>query len=103
MKFHHIGIPLVAKKDGMVYNDLLKLWFTDPATSPHNIEFLYFEKECPLAATIQKDTHVAYTVESLEEALKNKSVLVPITEMVPGFKIAFIYDGGLPVELMQIG
>jgi len=103
MKFHHIGIPLPAKREDMSYGDLLKVWFTDPAASPHNIEFLYFDKDCPLAATVQKETHVAYEVDDIEEAVKGKSILLPVTEVVPGFKIAFIYDGQIPVELMQIG
>ena len=101
MKLHHIGIPLAQKKENMNYSDLLKVWFTDPALSPHNIEFLYFDPDCPLAAAIQKETHVAYTVDDIEAAVKGKTILLPITEVVPGFKIAFIYDGGIPVELMQ--
>jgi len=102
MKFHHIGIPLSEKKEDMSYGDSLKVWFTDPSASPHNIEFLYFDKRCPLAATVQKDTHVAYTVDDIEEAVKGKTVLFPVTEIVPGFKIAFIYEDDIPIELMQM-
>ncbi|MCL1921501.1 MAG: hypothetical protein FWG50_10595 [Kiritimatiellaeota bacterium] len=102
MKFHHFGVPLAAKRDDMNFGSELKVWFTDPFASPHKIEFLWFEPECPLAASVQNGPHVAYEVENIEEAVMGKSVLFPVTELVPGFKIAFIYDGGIPVELMQL-
>jgi len=103
MKFHHFGIPLPAKKEGMSYGDTLKVWFTDASASPHNVEFLYFDRDCPLAATVQNCAHVAYTVDNIEEAVKGKNILLPVTEIVSGFKIAFIFDGDIPIELMQVG
>jgi len=102
MKLHHFGIPLAEKKEGMNYGDALKVWFSDPSMNPHNVEFVYFEPDCPLAAVIQSSAHVAYTVDDIEEAVKDKHILLPITEVAPGFRIAFIYDNGLPVELMQV-
>jgi len=56
-----------------------------------------------MAAAIQDETHVAYVVENIAEAVKGKSVLWPICEPMPGLKIAFIYDQGMPIELMQLG
>ena len=76
---------------------------TDAGASPYKVEFLYFEPDSAMAAAIQDETHVAYVVENIAEAVKGKSVLWPVCEPMPGLKIAFIYDQGMPVELMQVG
>jgi len=103
MKFHHVGIPVFEKLDGMQYADGMKVWYSDIAASPYNIEFICFDPDSPMAAAVQDGTHVAYIVDDLEAAIKDKSVLWPVTQVAPGLKIAFIYDGGLAVELMQMG
>lgn len=103
MKFHHVGIPVFEKMDGMMYAEVLKVWFTDTAATPYNVEFVYFEPDSPMAAAIQDATHVAYVVDDLEAAVKDKSVLWPVTQVAPGLKIAFVYDGGMAIEFMQVG
>ena len=102
MKFHHFGVPLAEKRADMSYGDALKVWFTDPSTSPHTIEFLWFEPDCSLSAEIKSGAHVAYEVENIDAAVEGKRILLPVTEIVPGFKIAFIHDGDIPVEFMQV-
>jgi len=103
MTYHHTGIPVFEKMEGMAFVEPLKVWVTDAGASPYKVEWLYFEPDSPMAAAIQDETHVAYVVGNIEEAVKGKSVLWPVCEPAPGLKIAFIYDQGLPVELMQMG
>ena len=125
MKFHHIGISVFEKLPGMQYLDVLKVWFTNPPTTPYNVEFVhlephfpptvckprkevsvefvYFEPDSPMAAAVQDGMHTAYVVDDIEEAVKDKSVLWPVTEVAPGLKIAFVYEGGIAVEFMQMG
>lgn len=103
MKLLHIGYPVFEKMEGMMYADSLKVWFTDPSTNPYNIEFVYFEPDCPMAAAIQDTVHIAYQVDNIEEAVKGKSILWPICEPGPGMKIAFVYDQGTPIEFVQLG
>lgn len=103
MTYHHTGIPVFEKMDGMMFVDSLKVWVTDAGASPYKVEFLYFEPDSPMAAAIQDETHVAYVVENIDEAVKGKSVLWPVMQVMPGLKIAFIYDQGMPIELMQLG
>ena len=103
MTYHHTGIPVFEKMEGMMYVEPLKVWVTDAGANPYKIEWLYFEPDSPMAAAIQDETHVAYVVENIDAAVKGKSVLWPICEPMPGLKIAFIYDQGMPVELMQLG
>jgi len=105
MTFEHTGIPVFEKMEGMMFVEPLKVWVTDAGASPYKIEWLYFEPDSPMAAAIQDETHVAFRVDNIEEAVKGKSILWPICEPVPGLamKIAFVYDQGVPVELVQMG
>jgi hypothetical protein len=103
MTYHHTGIPVFEKMDGMVYMDALKVWISDAGANPYKVEFLYFEPDSPMAAAIQDDAHVAYVVDNIAEAVKGKSVLWPVMQAMPGLKIAFIHDRHVTVELMQLG
>ena len=103
MTYHHTGIPVFEKMEGMMFVEPLKVWVTDAGKSPYKIEWLYFEPDSPMAAAIQDETHVAYVVENIDKAVKGKSVLWPVCEPMPGLKIAFIFDEGIAIELMQLG
>lgn len=103
MRYHHTGIPVFEKTENMGFNEELKVWITDAGADPYSVELLYFEPDSPMPAAIQLETHVAYVVDNLEEAVKGKTILWNICEPMPGMKIAFIYDNGMPIELMQLG
>ena len=101
MTYNHTGIPVFEQMDDMIYIEPLKVWITDASKHPYNIEWLYFEEDSPMAAAIQGEAHVAYVVEDIEAAIVGKNVLWPVTTF-PNMKIAFVYDGGLPVEYVQM-
>lgn len=101
MTYHHTGVPVFDKLDGMSFIEPLKVWITDAGAHPYKIEWLYFEPDSPMAAAIQGETHVAYLVDDIEKAIEGKNVLWPVTTF-PNMKIAFVYDGDLPVEYVQM-
>ena len=43
----HIGIPVTNKKPGMVYNEDMKLWMSNPEDYDYVIEYLKFEEGTP--------------------------------------------------------
>jgi hypothetical protein len=45
---------------------------------------------------------VAYLVENIEEALKDKNILVETFSPGAGVRVAFIVHNGAPVEFMEI-
>ena len=55
MTYHHTGIPVFEKMEGMMYVEPLKVWVTDAGVSPYKVEWLYFEPDSPMAAAIQGD------------------------------------------------
>ncbi|MDR1402424.1 MAG: hypothetical protein LBJ60_01805 [Tannerellaceae bacterium] len=100
--FHHLGIITHEKKEGAMYNETLSVWLTDPGESLNKIEWLKFEEGSILSELIQKETHVAYTVPSIDEELKGKNVLFPPMVCNECLTIAFIEEEGIPVEIMEV-
>jgi hypothetical protein len=46
--------------------------------------------------------HAAFVVESLDQAIKGKQVILPPTEVTPTLRVAFIKDGDALVEVMEM-
>ncbi len=97
----HIGIPLESKPAKAIYLADAKLYITDPADSKNNIEFLFFEEDCPMPEIVKKSTHIAYVVTDIDEEIKDAEVLIPPFFPLPTVKAAFILEDGIPIELMQ--
>lgn len=96
-KFNHVGIVTTEKKPGAFFNEGLSVWLTDFTKSENKIEWLKFEEGSCMPELIQKETHMAYEVPDLNEAIKGKKVIFgPVGNM------AFIEEEGIPVELMEI-
>lgn len=100
--FHHVGIITQEKKEGAMYNEVLSVWLTDISQSPNKIEWLKFEAGSILPELVQKETHLAYVVPSMEEELKGKHVIFPPMVCDEHLTIAFIEEEGIPVEIMEI-
>ncbi|MDR0430635.1 MAG: hypothetical protein LBH58_09200 [Tannerellaceae bacterium] len=100
--FHHVGIITNEKKEGAMYNEVLSVWLTDISKSPNKIEWLKFEEGSILPELIQKETHLAYTVPSIEGELKGKNVIFPPLVCDEHLTIAFIEEEGIPIEIMEI-
>lgn len=100
--FHHLGIITHEKKEGAMYNEVLSVWLTDISKSPNKIEWLKFEEGSILPELVQKETHIAYTVPSIEEELKGKNVIFPAMVCDEHLTIAFIEEEGIPIEIMEV-
>ncbi|MGE5607970.1 MAG: VOC family protein [Bacillota bacterium] len=101
MKFCHVGIPTTQKRPGEAYLQPAKLYVTDATTHPYNVEWLRFEPGSPMPKELKTMTHVAFEVDNLDVALKDKKIVVEPFVPMPGLKVAFIIDDGVLVELMQ--
>jgi hypothetical protein len=100
--FNHVGIPTTESKKGENYSADMKLFITDFAESEHNIEWLRFDADCGMPKEIQEQTHVAYVVENLEEAIAGQKVILDPCSISDTLRIAFIVDAeGCPIEFME--
>ncbi len=101
MRFHHIGIPTTEPKDGEMYRADAKLFITDIDSHPYRVEWLRFEPGSPMPELIQNVPHVAFEVDDLQKAIEGKKVLIQPKTLASGRRIAFIVEGGAPVEFIE--
>lgn len=101
-EFHHVGIPTKNPQPNEIYLEGAKLYVTDANAAPNRIEMLRFEPGSPLPEILKTTAHVAYVVDSLDAALAGQRVILPPFTPMPGVKVAFIQDGEVPVEFMEI-
>ena len=102
MRFHHIGIPTTDTKEGERYSAESRLFITSMDDHPYRVEWLRFEADSPLPKVIQTVAHVGFEVEDLERAIDGKEILVQPKTLPNGIRIAFICEGGAPVEFLQM-
>ena len=100
-EFHHVGIPTTKQQPNEIYLESVKLFITDASQSPHHIEWIRAEADCPFPDVMKTTAHVAYKVDNMDEALAGKQVIWPTFEPFPGLKVAFIVDDGAPVEYLE--
>jgi len=100
-EFHHIGIPSPDQKPNEIHLAPSKLFITDATQSEHRIEWLRYEPGSPMPEILQKVAHVAYTVDSLDEALAGRKVIVQPFAPMEGLRVAFIEDEGAPIEFLE--
>lgn len=101
-KFHHFGVPTTHKSDNEAYVAGAKVFVTDPEKHPFRVEFLRFESDSPLAREVQTQSHAAFMVSSLEEALAGQKVIIPPFDATETLRCAFIKDGDAVIEVMEM-
>ena len=101
MEFDHIGVPAPAKRDGMRYLESKRLWLTSSGDHPYRVEWLWYEPDSPEAELIRTVPHVAYLVESLEEALAGGTVIAEPFDVFGEVRVGFIEVDGARVEFVQ--
>jgi len=102
MVFSHIGVITTEKKPGERFVEATRVWVTDFQNHPFHVEWLRFEPDSPVHGPIRESSHVAYEVDSIEEASKGmKELLAPFDAGIAtvGF---YQSDDGAVVEFMEM-
>ena len=100
-RYHHLGIPTDIPKPGEKYIKHLKMFVSGFETSPFGIEWMRFERDCPISDLIKTVSHIAFEVDDLEAELEGKQILSEPSSPSDGVKVAMILDNGAPVELLE--
>jgi hypothetical protein len=100
-RFHHFGVPTAEKQENETYLEQAKVFITDPEQHPYRVEFLRFEDGSPMPQAIQTTPHAAFVVDSIEEAMKGREVVLEPFDATDTLKVAFIKSGGALVEIME--
>jgi len=102
MKYHHIGIPTDKKLKDEIHLKHLKIYVSGFGKNPYGIEWIRYEKDAPYPELVKTRPHVAFEVNDLKEAIKEKNVIIQPNSPSPGVIVAFIEDNGVPIEFLQI-
>jgi hypothetical protein len=70
--------------------------------SDYKIEWMRYETECRLPEIVKTVPHVAFEVENLAEAIKDKKVIIKPNSPSEGVLVAFIEENGVPIEFIQV-
>jgi hypothetical protein len=101
LHYHHIGIPTDEPKEGEVYLEEYKLYHCGYEESEFGIEWMRYEKDCPLPEIVKKMPHIAFAVDDVFEAIKGKKIIIEPNSPSQGNLVAFIEEDGVPIELIQ--
>jgi hypothetical protein len=99
-EYHHIGIPTNKQQVGEKYSPTFKM-YTTAGDNEFRIQWHRFEEGCPLPSLIQAVPHVAFKVNSIDEAIKGKKVLLEPYYPFEGFRVAMIEIDGAPIEFIE--
>jgi hypothetical protein len=102
LKYHHIGIPSNKVIEGEVYLKEYKVYHYGYEKSEYGIEWMRYEKDCPLPEIVKTIPHIAFEVEDINEAIKGKKIIIETNSPSEGVVVAFIEENGAPIEFIQI-
>jgi hypothetical protein len=91
-EYHHMGIPTTEPKEGERYSSTFKMYTSGGGNSEFRIQYHRFEPGCPLHPIIKNAPHVAFKVNSIDEAIKGKTVLLEPYFPLEGFRVAMILN-----------
>jgi hypothetical protein len=100
-RYHHIGIPTDVVREGEVYLENFKVHVVSFEKSPYGVEWLRFEPDSPTCELVRTVPHVAFEVDDLEAEIAGKEVIIPPNSPSEEVTVAFIVDGGAPIEFLQ--
>lgn len=101
LKYHHLGIPTKEKRENETYLPRFKCYVSGYDESPYKIEWMRFEPDAPLPEIVKNIPHIAFEVDDIGEALKDKEIIIPPNSPSENVIVAFIIDNGAPVEFLQ--
>jgi len=101
MKYHHIGIPTKERFEGEIDIPHLNITVSDHTNNPFGIQWMRYWENAPYPDIVKIIPHVAFEVDDLNIAIKDKKIIIAPNSPSPGVVVAIIDVNGAPVELMQ--
>ncbi len=99
-RFHHMGIPTTEVRPNENFSEAFGMYTSD-VDGDFRIQYHRFTEDSPLHQLIKTVPHVGIQVDNLEEAVEGYEILLGPYEPIPGYRVAIINDGGVPVELIE--
>ena len=102
LKYHHIGIPTKIPVKGEKYLEDYKLYHYGYENSEFGIEWMRYEDDCLLPELVKTVPHIAFEVDDIYDAIKDRKILIEPNSPSEGNIVAFIEENGAPIEFIQI-
>jgi hypothetical protein len=102
LRYHHIGIPALAPREGERDLPHLKVHVSGYESSAYGVEWIRFDADCPLPELVKTVPHVAFEVDDLEAAIAGKEILIAPNSPSEGVTVAFVVENGAPVEFIHL-
>jgi len=102
-EYMHVGIPVLNKKPGMIYNDWGKFWVNESVDEyDYKIEYLKFDEGTRFPEILSKQPHVAYKVDNLEHYAEQAQQIIFGPERVSDtVRLAFVIVDDAIIELYE--
>ena len=101
-KYHHIGIPTKVPRKGEHYIGEFKVYHSGYENSAFGVEWMRYDEACTLPEIVKTVPHVAFQVDDIWEAIKDKKVIIQPNSPSDGNIVAFIEENGAPIEFIQV-
>ena len=102
MEFSHVGMITDQPKPGEVFVEATRVWITDFLKHPFHVEWLRFEPDSPVTGPVRNEPHVAYRVDSIEQASQGMRVLLEPFWPLENLRVGFYESGdGAVIEFME--
>ncbi|MGI6509532.1 MAG: hypothetical protein ACOX1L_02960 [Erysipelotrichaceae bacterium] len=101
-KYLHIGIPVLNKKPGMVFNEWGGFWVNESVDEyDYKIEYLKFEEKTRFPEVLSKKWHVAYLVDDAQPYIDDSDELLFDERISETVRLAFIRKEEAIIELYE--
>jgi hypothetical protein len=102
-KYHHMGIPTDKVMPNERYLPHLKFYVSGFDTSPFGIEWMRFDKDCPISDIIKSVPHIAFEVDDIDKEFAKHNFEIISEPGIPsdGVRAAMILHHGAPIELIE--
>lgn len=102
-QYMHVGIPVLNRKDNMIYNEWGKFWVNESVDEyDFKIEYLKFEEGTRFPEILSKQPHVAYLVDDLDYYAEKADRIIFGPEAVSETdRLAFVIVDDAIIELYE--
>lgn len=102
-EYMHVGIPVVNKKPGMVYNEWGGFWVNENVEEyDYKIEYLKFEEGTRFPEILAKQPHVAYKVDDMDPYVADADRVIFGPEALgDNVRLAFVVKDDAIIELYE--
>ncbi len=100
-RYDHIGIPTNKKIKNERYLPMFDVYVGGYEENEFNIEWMRYGPNCKIPEIVKNIPHVAFEVDDIYEAIKDKKIIIAPNSPSEDVIVAFVLINDAPVEFLQ--